>query len=245
MRARREGSCAPAQQADAADEARRSCRSARFARGASCSAREATTEDHVVAEGFFDVAPPEGYIKVPSCYPCNNSYSRDEEYFLVAMLAEGTIRSVTANRVLDRLSDDHRTGRRKRTGLALALLERIRPVEVESPGGIYLGSAQAVELDVPRVNRVLEKLVRGLFFHRVGKPLPPEARVSVEIKPSLERLRLPITAMAMSQAPSFLGDVFMYRVFILPGTTDSSSWVLGFYDAAILAVGFTAPPGSS
>jgi len=203
-----------------------------------CGKNEADTEDHVIPEGLFEQAPPTGYIKVPACYACNNSFSRDEEYFLVAVLSEATATSTTANRVLDRLAEDHRTGRRRRTGLAVALLEKVRPVDVHSPGGIYLGSAEGLELDTQRVNRVLEKIVRGLYFHRFGMPLAPDASVYVEIKPDLDRLRSPVMSAALSQAPSFLADVFMHRVYALPENPINTSWALGFYDA-VLAIAVT------
>lgn len=208
-----------------------------------CLRNAADTEDHVVAEGFFEKAPDAGYIKVPACYACNNSLSRDEEYFLVAILAEATAQSQTANRVLDRLAEDHRSGRRRRSGLAVALLEKVRPTDVYSPGGIYLGTGHAVELDTTRVNRVLEKIVRGLFFHRFGRPLPLDATVYVEIKPELDRMQSPVIAAALSQAPSFLGDVFMYRFFSPADGKDATSWALGFYDA-VLAIGVTGRLGA-
>src|SRR6266496_5360054 len=186
-----------------------------------CGEREANTEDHVVPEGFFEAAPEGGYIKVPACYECNNKrYSRDEEYFLVAILAEATATSNIASRVLDRLVADHRSGRRRRTGLAVSLLEKVRPVEVRSPGGIYLGTGPGLELDTARVNPVLEKIVRGLFFHRFQRLLPPGARVVVEITPEPDRLRSPLTAATLAQPPSLLGDVFMHRVYALSESPD-------------------------
>jgi len=209
-----------------------------------CVQNEADTEDHVVPEGLFEHAPETGYIRVPACYTCNNGLSRDEEYFLVAILAEATAHSATANRVLDRLAEDHRSGRRRRTGLALALLEKARPVDVYSPGGIYLGTAEGLELDTTRVNRVLDKIVRGLFFHHVGRRLSQDAAVYVEIKPDLDRMQSPVIAAALAQAPTFLGDVFMYRLFSPSDGTDATSWTLGFYDA-VLAIGVTGRPRNS
>jgi len=207
-----------------------------------CGEREADTDDHVVAEGFFDAAPEGGYIKAPACYDCNNKrYSRDEEYFLVAILAQATATSPTANRVLDRLAADHRSGRRRRIGLAVSLLEKVRPVEGHSPGGIYMGTGPGLEFDTDRVNRVLEKIVRGLFFHRFQRALPPDARVVVEMKPEPEHLRSPLVAAALAQSPSFLGDVFMHRVYTLPENPNCTSWALGFYDA-VLAIAMTGPP---
>lgn len=192
----------------------------------------------MIPEGLFEKAPDTGYITVPACYACNNGLSRDEEYFLVAILAEATAYSATANRVLDRLAEDHWTGRRRRGGLAVALIRKVRPVDVYSPGGIYLGTRDGLQIDTDRVNRVLEKIVRGLFFHRFRRPLPRDVKVYVEIKPDLDRLRTPVVAAALAQAPSVLGDVFMYRGYAAPDGPDATSWAMGFYDA-VLAIGMT------
>lgn len=201
---------------------------------------EATTEDHVVAEGFFDQAPPGGYIKVPACYSCNNGYSRDEEYLLVVVLGEATVRSATANRVLDRLSAANESGRRRRTGLARALLARIRPVEFHTPAGIYLGTAHASPLDVLRVNRVLTKIVRGLFFKQFGRILPQDARVYVEIKPEPQMLASPVIQSALRQSPVSLGDVFGYRVVVVPENPVCTAWAMAFYET-VLAIAITGP----
>ena len=206
-----------------------------------CLLNEADTEDHVVPEGFFENAPDGGYIKVPACYQCNNSFSRDEEYFLVAVLAEATEQSSTANRVLDQLAADHRSGKRRRTGLAVALLEQVRPVDVYSPGGVFFGSGQGRALDTPRVNRVLERIVRGLFFHHFRRPLPRDATVYVEIKPDSDRLRSRVIAGALSQSPTFLGAVLMYRLYVASDSEVATSWAFGFFDA-VLAIGVRRPP---
>ncbi len=205
-----------------------------------CGKREATTADHVVAEGFFDVAPEGGYIKAPSCFPCNNKcYSRDEEYLLVAGLSEATIRSAAANRVLDRMAEAHRTGRRRRVGLAIRLLNNVRPHDVHSPAGIYLGTARVLEFEERRVNPVLEKIVRGLYYHELGVALPREAAVAVEIKPSAAKLGSPEWSALDSVTPRRLGDVFEYRWRVSPEGSSQSWWWFTFYDS-VVAVGATA-----
>ena len=198
-----------------------------------CLINEATTDDHVIPEGLFDVAPPEGYIYAPACEPCNNGYSRDEEYLLMVLLAEGSISSPAANRVLDRVGRDHRSGRRKRLGLARTLLDNVGEVSVSSPAGVYLGDAQVVALDVTRVNRVLRKITRGLFLHVFGRPLRREAEVSVEISPSAETLGEPDFRSARAEAPFRLGGVFEGSVWTPRADSDESSWVMRFYGTII------------
>lgn len=203
-----------------------------------CCVSEATTDDHVVPEGLFPSPPPEGYIKVPACYACNNGFSRDEEYFLIAVLGPATVSSPEAIRVLERLGEEHRGGRRKRAGLAARFLDARTPVDVQTPGGIYLGSAPGFQMEVERVNRVLSKMVRGLYFHEYSRRLPSDAVVFVEISPDLDRLRAPVFSAALAQAPKRLGAVFTWRAFAVEGAPTCTSWAMGFYDT-ILAIGLT------
>ena len=207
-----------------------------------CVKREATTEDHVIGRGFFDEPPAGGYIKVPACYPCNNKvYSRDEEYFLVALLAEATHKSPAADRVLSRLAKSHASGRRRLTGLARKLQANTRLLEVHSPAGLYLGRAAALALDTARANRVLEKIVRGLFFHEFDRPLPRTAQLLVEVKPSDEVLAEPRWRRLAAIRPRRCGDVFRYAYVASPKIQDQTDWLLGFY-SSVLAVGITSPP---
>ncbi len=206
-----------------------------------CMKREATTEDHVIGRGFFAEPPEEGYIKVPACYPCNNKvYSRDEEYFLVAILSEATEKSPAADRVLRRLAASHARGRRRLTGLARKLQKSIRAVEIQSPAGLYLGTTSALAIDTQRANRVLEKIVRGLFFHEFQRPLPRSVEVSVELKPSSEALAAPRWRQVSANPPHCLGAVFRYGYAVSPANADETSWLLGFY-GSVLAAGDTQP----
>jgi hypothetical protein len=198
-----------------------------------CNEREATTEDHVVPEGFFPEAPTQGYVRVRACEPCNNGHSRDEEYLLAVLLAQGTGRSDEANEILNRWSRDHETGARRRTGLGRRLVDAVEPVELHSEAGIYLGTERAVRLEVDRVNRVLEKIVRGLFFHEFGRRLPDDVTLRVELDPEFDRLRHGPFPHAMVRVPKRLGDVFTWRVVALPESPDFTVWVLTFYDSVL------------
>lgn len=203
-----------------------------------CGISEATTEDHVVAEGFFPVAPPEGYIKVPACEPCNNGFSRDEEYFITAILGEGTFGSAAALAVVERLKESHRTGRRSRIGLGVRLRDAVERVDVMSSTGLFLGTAPAIRLEIERANRVLEKIVRGLFFHEFGGRLDDDVKVWVELKPDPAMLDRPPLAWVRTDhagPAKCLDDVFCYRVCVVKDAPDFTAWLLTFYDSVLAA----------
>lgn len=197
---------------------------------------------------FFPNSPPGGYIKVPACEPCNHSYHLDEQYVRTALLTEGSFANPAAQAILERLRKEAQAGSLARVRLAARLYNAIEHVEQLSPAGLVLGAAPAVRLEVSRVNRVLEKIVRGLFFHESGRRLDDRAVVYVEIKPDQAVLNRPPFSWVRSRyarPARTMGNVFVYRVCILEDAPDSSIWLLGFYDS-ILAIAFTAlePPGS-
>lgn len=148
--------------------------------------------------------------------------------------AEGSLYSEIPDGVLARWDADHRSGKRSRAGLAQRLLESLESVEVRSASGLYLGAGKRFTLDVPRVNRVLTKIVKGLFFHELGRRLPGDARVYVEIKPDVAVLeREPFGWVRSEQAstPRRLGGVLTYRYFAFPDCVEASLWLLAFYAA--------------
>lgn len=158
----------------------------------------------------------------------------------MVVLAEATRESPAANRVLSRLAASHATGRRRLTGLARKLQKSIHEVDVHSRAGLYLGTTRALAIDTQRAGRVLEKIVRGLFFHEFQRPLPRDAEVTVEIRPSSEALASPQWRRVGVVPSHRLGAVFEYRYTVSPEDTDCTSWLFGFYDS-VLAAGVTRP----
>lgn len=180
---------------------------------------------------------------MPACERCNNGHSKDEEYVLAVLLAEGSIRSSDANAILDRWSEDHESGVRRRIGLARRLIDAVERFEIHNSAGI----GGRVRLEVDRVNRVIEKIVRGLFFHEFRRRLPDTVTLYVEVKPELDRLRSkPMQALltALMQRPKRLGDVFSWCVAIDSERPDFTLWAMAFYDSvlAIAVTGQTNPP---
>ena len=77
---------------------------------------------------------------------------------------------------------------------------------------------------------VLEKIVRGRVFHQFQRPLPRDAEVTVEIRPSSEALASPQWRRVGVVPSHRLGAVFEYRYTVSPEDTDCTSWLFGFYD---------------
>ena len=128
------------------------------------------TDDHVPPKGIFAPPRPSNLITVPSCLECNSSASMDDEYFRIRVCLNDQARGhpdVNGNlpSVLKALT------RPEASGLKQALLNDWRNVDVTTKGGIFLGRRTAFEVDMNRIARVVQRIVRGLYYHEVNTPL--------------------------------------------------------------------------
>ncbi len=165
---------------------------------------------------------PSNLITLPECCDCNQGASKDEEYFLVAILAQGTLRNPAAQRRLDEM----RHSPRNRTKLARRFLR-----DLERLAAPVAGVAGRFPLEVPRANRVLRRIVRGLYRHEFEVELPPDHPMAISIEPPAESMRMELFQFVALQQERVYGDrVFSYRVS--RSRDDArSAWLLTFYDA--------------
>src|ERR1700751_6135616 len=50
-----------------------------------CGQTKPVTADHVPPKNLFPKRPPRNLRTVPSCFDCNNGFSKDDEYFRLAL----------------------------------------------------------------------------------------------------------------------------------------------------------------
>jgi hypothetical protein len=156
------------------------------------------------------------------------------------VVAEAVNFSEEASRVADRLFPAVAPPR-QRTGVAQLVQRQLREVEVHSQGGIILGNATAIEIDTSRVNRVLRKIARGLFFHRYGRRYAGPTDFWAEIKPAPELTEKPLFQRLLREPSKTLGpSVFEYKLAAAEDNPERTLWAMMFYDC-ILAIACTGP----
>src|SRR5205823_3119728 len=107
----------------------------------------------------------------PACEACNKGTSRDDEYFRqIAMAYETPAGSPDADAVCETIVRSFR--REKAAGLRARFFETVRPVHVWTMSGLYAGKSFTYTLEADRLQRTAAKIVKGLFFHISGYPLP-------------------------------------------------------------------------
>ena len=179
----------------------------------------ATTRDHIPPLGVFPEPRPTDLITVPACCACNRDSSLHDQYFRVVVAAGSSdspqSTALLHQRIIPRM--------RKTPALIVDFMSSIRRVDVHSAGGIYLGRAPAFPFNRFRIQVVIDKIVRGLFFKHTKRRLATDYVVAdfhynPPIQASLQN--------AITRLPLFTvgdGSVFSY-CFCLSDTAESESY---------------------
>ena len=201
---------------------------------------EPTDVDHVPAKCFF--APSirralnlSQLITIRVHRHCNHSFRLDEEYFLYSLvpLALG---STAANEAYKRIREKFR--RMKNRPLVMQILKEFEP----RPGGLALPGGKVLKrFDPNRIERVIWKIVRGLFFRHHGKTLPEKLELTWTFTGPDDGPPPQLFQIFDSNHPSY-GDypgVFAYQFDAYPEVTPNGHyWALMFWDKIIVTVAF-------
>lgn len=178
------------------------------------------TRDHIPPKCLF-LRPRPQLITVPACHPCNDSFKRDDEYFRLAVISEAVYRNEEATRlwrgrVMPRIGG----------GLRGNLIARMRNVEMRTPAGVITGRATAIHFDVPRVNRVVKRIVKGLTWHHY-QFRPTNVRFEIYFNPDLR----PLHDILLRTSLHTIGNAaFRYRHGLTKEDRNASVWGLRFYE---------------
>lgn len=203
------------------------------------------TDDHIPPKALFPKPRPSDLITVPICSSCNAGTSQDDEYFRNAVaLHFKAAQHPTAQRVLPSVWNS--LERPEARGLKTAFLGALHEVAVVSPMGLYVGKAAKYDVDFKRVERVAERIARGLFFYHRTHAIPRECRVAVmclagrRLRPDLQESLQAIAGGLRAAATHELGPgVFRYRFAFVETANqhpNSCAWLFSLYEAVEFVV---------
>ena len=196
-----------------------------------CGSTEKITADHIPPKCLFPAPKPTNLITVPSCEKCNNSYKKDDEYFRICVLVQPDV-SPTGWKIWN----EKVIGSSLKRSLSLRkhLLNNLIPVKLRSPSGLYLGDAEALRFPVRRINPVVKRIVRGLYWHHFRRRLLPGVKFLVVKDPDISGI------VDIIQNHTHLSSVqvetFQYRYGAAVEDPDQSVWLLRFYRATTFLV---------
>ncbi|MBA4143877.1 MAG: hypothetical protein H0X43_13045 [Nitrosospira sp.] len=187
----------------------------------------ATTRDHVPPVGLFPHPRPKNLITVPACESCNQKNSLHDEYFrlIVATSSPNSAASLSLlhQRILPRM--------KRRPALITSFMKSLQWAEIKSKKGIYLGRAKAFTPDELRIQAVIEKIIRGLYYHHQKRALPSDHFIEKYYRnPDLtEEFWKAISSLPRRDIGEN-GSVFSYRYAVDEQVDANSFWFLMFFD---------------
>ncbi len=188
----------------------------------------ATTRDHVPPQGVFPDPKPTDLITVPACESCNLRTTLDEEYFRW-LVATGSAESENAVKLVkERILPKFQ----RRPAFLHHVMKGATRVDVHSEDGIYLGKKPAFHFDRHRIQVVIEKIVRGLYFRELDVVLPQSTIVGdFVLNPIFAKgFKEVICALLLQNVGK---DVFSYRYWANKELLEESSWFLMFFDKTL------------
>ncbi|MBG0808935.1 hypothetical protein IY145_06055 [Methylosinus sp. H3A] len=193
----------------------------------SCS----STNDHVIATSFFLDTERGAGLRIPqvaACKCCNNEKSKLELYIGSTLLIGS--RHPEANRyrrekVQPRL-DRNRKLRKELNIDAPPVLTKINGI---------LQPMHAIMIDADKISRLLQLIVKGLYRHHYGKPLPHEMAPDVSmIRPEAEAsVWASVSHLFPPEAPRVNCDLgrgsFRYSGVQSPMNEGFTAWMIGLH----------------
>lgn len=202
-----------------------------------CGAR-AETEDHVISRCLLLPKQHDRPIKVPCCQSCNNLKSKEDEW-LRLMLSISEQSGSGHDAVYARKKALRSLQKPQARGLARTFFRGMKQVEIRTPAGIYLSKRWGYSVELQRMCRAIEQIVRGLFYYETGRRLDPSYDVIAHTDETYEELDPDVRAMLDRDVLIPLAELphkvvrpgaFHYRFQFASDCQDFSAWGLSFYN---------------
>ncbi len=189
-----------------------------------CAVNEGVTADHVPPKACFADPKPQ-LITVPACDACNHGFSKDDEEFRFML----SLRVGMATPATKGLHERNRRTVAKNNRLKRFLTERREKVWIRGADGFF-----ELGYRIPWIgsghDQMVRRLVRGLYCHVVGKPLPVGTPIHGTWSKSFEDPY--IKSLWNTAHGQNIGDEgqFRYRFLITTDAPEASIWMMIFYD---------------
>ncbi len=203
-----------------------------------CGREAVLTRDHAPPDGIFLPPKPSNLITVRTCADCNEGTKLDDEYFRIC-LTPGPNPSPAQWRLWNEKVMGSTLSRSPRLQSRLvetmdALQEQHKATPLVFADGTPLTdeqAAQTVGLEKRRIDRVIDKIVRCLYYHFAGSVLPRQVLTDV----SMEYVGDYLIQLAEPR-----GRIGNHREFTFwydqLSATDQSYWLLWFYERPLFKV---------
>lgn len=196
-----------------------------------CREEKEVTRDHVISRALFsekyDKTNP---IIVPCCRECNNGFSKDEEYFRQFLNFFSMEHSKESK---DIFNTKIRRSIERRPQIGHKAMSKMEVVDLFTKSGIYLGKKTKINIsdeDWIRYHNVLDKYIKGLFYHEFKMPLPADYKIKHVLGDNDEFL-LKVTSQ-VNKWNKENKEIFAYAYNSIPNSYNSI-WVTVYYNSMV------------
>lgn len=185
-----------------------------------CGSKQADTRDHIFPKNLFPRPMPANLPTGPACRESNNSFSDDEELFR-ALVTSGMAYETTSGRHIwdKRVRPSLQQNRR---GFKTLLRKLVTEVKLPS------GSALALEFKPERVNRVLSKIAKGLYYIDRGESLPNNVKLLFRYDEPRKLIEPPLDEAIKGAKKTVLGEnvIVYWRNTVEGDPANSMTWLV-------------------
>lgn len=198
--------------------------------------KAADTREHIPPKQFFKGTPDKPLITVPSCNACNAGFQKDEDFFRQFYASMLMARSPEAKKLME--GEVSRSILRT-PALGHQMFSQMKLVDAYTRSGLYKGKMTMYTVsdsDKARINRVVTKTIKGLFFHEFGQTIPEDWIIKIIwITPQVEKEQKLDEIGKQPYWRIIKEDTFAYWVNHVPETFQSA-WLLDFFKIPLFYV---------
>jgi hypothetical protein len=199
-----------------------------------CGERDGTTRDHVPPKAIFPKPRPNNLVTVPACLECNNGASDNDDLFKVFL----SLQAAGNNEIARRLFQEKTVRTLKRNqSLLTIILEEAKELQIINNQG-NIETRTGVLWDSAAHDAVMERTIRGLYFHHSGSPIPIDTNLAVQWLHGVPEEILP--SLHLFNEVVLGDDQVTYKYIIYGDDPRHSLWLFDFYGAH-WASGHTSP----
>jgi len=159
----------------------------------------------------------------------------DDEYFRMMLVMRQDANHPAVPKLLPAVMRG--LGKSQKRGMLRGVLKNMRTVSLKTPAGLYVGQAEAYNVNLERLGRVTDRIVKGLYFKEFGSRLPSTHGISSFAESGLtdiaQELRLTIeetVTSLISNPPRVIGEgVFEYWFQATGEDSATTAWLMRFY----------------
>ena len=187
-----------------------------------CGSNTNITSDHIPPKCLFRERKRLQLITVPACDKCNNFYKKDDEYFRIYASADIS-RNEQGNKLWYKkvMGSTFRRSPKLRKNIVSNISEDIRI------SNCAVLKRKRLNLDARRINNVLIKIVKGLYWYHYNKCLPADTLFEVFQNPPINDESKSILLRTKFRAIG--NEEFKYRYSRCDDDNFTSIWGLSFF----------------